>query len=146
MDLFVKPVFRMSFILISFLATLLLIIVIVIRIYSPGKPTPFLDETGKLLEGSLSEKVFVNINGLEQGMFIQSKDLNNPVLLYVHGGIPDYFLSKKFPTGLEEHFTVVWWEQRGSGLSYNAGITNESMTLEHLISDTKEVTNYLRKR
>jgi pimeloyl-ACP methyl ester carboxylesterase len=41
---------------------------------------------------------------------------------------------------------VVWWEQRGSGLSYNAHIPQESMTLEQLISDTKEVTNYLRTR
>jgi hypothetical protein len=46
-------------------------------------------------------------------MFIQSKDSTNPVLLYLHGGIPDYFLTKKYPTGLEDYFTVVWWDQRG---------------------------------
>ena len=63
-------------------------------------------------------KVFVNINGVEQGMFIKSIDAANPVLLYLHGGMPDYFLTAKYPTGLENYFTVVWWEQRGSGLSY----------------------------
>ncbi|MCB9036458.1 MAG: alpha/beta hydrolase [Lewinellaceae bacterium] len=98
------------------------------------------------MPGSISEKIYVNINGVEQGMFIKSKDATRPVLLFLHGGIPVYFLTKKYPTGLEDYFTVVWWEQRGSGLSYSSNIPPESLTLEQMISDTKEVTNYLRKR
>ena len=133
-------------IILSILLTCLLIIAGVLFMMSPGKPEPFTDDKGKLLEGSLSEKIHVSINGLEQGMFIMSKDSTNPVLLFLHGGIPCYFLAEKYPTGLEDYFTVVWWEQRGSGLSYSAGIPPESMTLEQMISDTKEVTNYLRKR
>ena len=123
-----------------------LILVGVLLVYSPGKPQPFLDENGKPLAGSISEKVFVNINGVEQGMFIKSKDATHPVLLYLHGGMPDYFLTQKYPTGLEDYFTVVWWEQRGSGISYSADIPPETMTLEQMISDTLEVTNYLRHR
>jgi pimeloyl-ACP methyl ester carboxylesterase len=79
-------------------------------------------------------------------MFIKSKNAANPVLLYLHGGMPDYFLTEKYPTDLENYFTMVWWEQRGSGLSYNKGIPPETMTPEQMISDTKELTNYLRKR
>ena len=112
----------------------------------PGKPKPFLDQNGKPLAGSLSEKVFVNINGVKQGMFIKSKNDTNPVLLYLHGGMPEYFLTKKFPTGLEDYFTVVWWEQRGSGISYHADIPRKTMTLEQMVSDTIEVTDYLRNR
>jgi pimeloyl-ACP methyl ester carboxylesterase len=123
-----------------------LILVGVLQAYSPGKPQPFLDENGRLLAGSISEKVFVNINGVEQGMFIKSKDATHPVLLYLHGGMPDYFLTQRYPTGLEDYFTVVWWEQRGSGISYSADIPPETMTLEQMISDTLEVTNYLRHR
>jgi pimeloyl-ACP methyl ester carboxylesterase len=113
---------------------------------SPGKTKPFLGENGKPLPGSISEKIFVNINGVQQGMIIKSKDISNPVLLYVHGGMPDYFLTQKYPTDLEDHFTVVWWEQRGSGLSFNPDITLKAITSEQLISDTLEVTNYLRNR
>ena len=123
-----------------------LILVGVLQACSPGKPEPFLDENGSQLAGSISEKVFVNINGVEQGMFIMSKDATHPVLLYLHGGMPDYFLTQKYPTGLEDYFTVVWWEQRGSGISYSADIPPETMTLEQMISDTLEVTNYLRHR
>ena len=75
---------------------------------SPGKPLSFVDENGKPLPGSISEKIFVNINGVQQGMIIKSIDLTHPVLLYIHGGMPDYFLTQKYPTGLEDYFTVVW--------------------------------------
>jgi pimeloyl-ACP methyl ester carboxylesterase len=122
------------------------ILVGVLLAYSPGKTEPFIDENGKPLAGSISEKVFVNINGVEQGMFIMSKDATHPVLLYLHGGMPDYFLTQKYPTGLEDYFTVVWWEQRGSGLSYSNDISPETMTVEQMISDTLAVTNYLRHR
>jgi pimeloyl-ACP methyl ester carboxylesterase len=114
--------------------------------YSPGKPEPYLDKNGKPLPGSISEKIFVNINGVQQGMIIKSRNTRNPVLLYVHGGMPDYFLTQKYPTGLEDHFTVVWWEQRGSGLSFNPDVTQKAITSKQLISDTLEVTNYLRNR
>lgn len=137
---------RIILIILSILLTCIIILVGVLLIMSPGKPEPFLDENRNLLAGSISEKIHVDINGVDQGMFIKSKDVTHPVLLYLHGGMPDYFLTQKYPTGLEDYFTVVWWEQRGSGLSYSANIPPESMTLEQMISDTKEVTNYLRKR
>ena len=136
----------MILITISALAIMILALVIVLRIYSPGKPEPFIDNKGVPIAGSISEKTFVTIGGIRQGMIIQSKNIQNPVLLYLHGGIPDYFLTQNYPTGLEDYFTVVWWEQRGSGLSYNASIPKESMTPEQMIADTKELTNYLRKR
>jgi pimeloyl-ACP methyl ester carboxylesterase len=135
----------MIFILYVLLACIIAIVGILL-FYSPGKQTPFLDESGKPLAGSISEKIHVNINGLEQGMFVKSKNATHPVLLYLHGGLPDYFLTRKYPTGLEDYFTVVWWERRGSGLSFSADIPPEAITLEQLLSDTKEVTNYLRKR
>lgn len=115
---------------------------------SPGKPEPFHDENGNLIEDSISEKIHVNINGMEQGMFIKSKNASNPVLLFVHGGpgMPEYWLTQRYPTGLEDYFTVVWWEQRGAGLSYSPIIPVETMTAEQFVSDTLEVTRYLRQR
>ena len=134
-------------IIISSLLILILLLVGLLEVWSyPGKPGPFLDESGHPLAGSLSEKVFINLNGIEQGMFIKSRDVTNPVLLYLHGGMPDYFLSEKYPTGLEDYFTVVWWEQRGSGLSYSPDIPRETLTLEQMISDTLAMTNYLQHR
>ncbi|MFH0756725.1 MAG: alpha/beta hydrolase [Bacteroidota bacterium] len=125
-----------------------LVLVVVLFIYSPGKPKPFVGSHGKPLADSVSEKIFVTIGGVRQGMFIRSKNIHNPVLLYVHGGpaFPNYFLIDKYKPGLEDYFTVCYWEQRGGGLSYSPDIPVESMTFEQLTSDAIEVTNYLRNR
>jgi len=128
------------FCLITSLTTLLIV--------SPGKLKSFVDQSGQPLIGSISEKIFINIGGVKQGMFIRGKDIKNPVLLFVHGGpsFPEYFLVEKYPVGLEDHFTVCYWEQRGGGISYTPDVTLESMTLEQLASDAIEVTNYLCDR
>jgi pimeloyl-ACP methyl ester carboxylesterase len=112
----------------------------------PGKPRPFVDEQGRPLPGSLAEKIHVNINGVAQGMIIKSKDETNPVLLYLHGGMPEYFLTQQYPTGLEDYFTVAWWEQRGAGLSYSGDVSRKTMTVAQFMADTLEVTHYLRHR
>lgn len=134
-----------TIILLSFLGLSIAFFIYLVEI-SPGRTEAFTDKNGAVLAGSISEKVFVKINGVKQGMFIQGKDSTKPVLLYLHGGIPDYFLTKKHPTGLEDIFTVVWWDQRWAGTSYNANTKNEPITLQQLISDTQEVTHYLQKR
>jgi pimeloyl-ACP methyl ester carboxylesterase len=124
----------------------LLVLVGVLLFMSPGTPKPFLDDSGQPLAGSISEKTKVNINGVEQGMFIKGKNVRNPVLLFLHGGMPEYFLTERYPTGLDEYFNVVWWEQRGSGLSYSPDIPPETVNPEQLVSDIVELTKYLRKR
>ncbi|MGO8960006.1 MAG: alpha/beta fold hydrolase [Streptosporangiaceae bacterium] len=103
-------------------------------------------KNGRPLPSPIAEKAFADINGVRQGMFIQATTTANPVLLYLHGGLPEYFLADRYPTGLENEFTVAWWEQRGSGLSYSPKIPPETMTVEQFIADTLSVTNYLRNR
>ncbi len=130
----------------SLLLAGLLLLVGALLLVSPGRPAPFLDAAGNHRKGSLSEKVFVDINGARQGMFIKSVDTTHPVLLYLHGGMPDYFLTAQHPTGLEQVFTVVWWEQRGSGISTGADLPPGTMMMEQLISDVIAVTDHLRRR
>lgn len=100
------------------------------------------------MKQSLDEKIFVEINGIQQGMFLQSADTGAPVLLYLHGGpgSPEFAFAQAYPTGLEKLFTVCWWEQRGSGITYRRGTPKETMTLRQMIDDTIAVTNYLRGR
>ena len=109
-----------------------------------SKPLP--DQDGKPSAGSICEMVFVEINGVKQGMFIKGKRLSNPILLYLHGGMPDFFLTQRYPTGLEDHFTVVWWEQRGAGISYAGNIDPKTLNSRQLIEDTKTLSRYLCRR
>jgi pimeloyl-ACP methyl ester carboxylesterase len=143
---FARRMGRVALTVMTVLLLSLIFLVVILGFISPGTPKPFLEDSGKPLAGSISEKIKVKIGGLEQGMFIKGKNARNPVLLYLHGGMPDYFLTAHYPTRLEEDFTVVWWEQRGSGLSYRADIRPESLNPEQLVSDTVELTNYLRQR
>lgn len=143
---FLKMSKRIMLTLLFTLFTSILILIMVLWVYSPGKTKPFLDSNGKLLVNSISEKIYVNINGVKQGMFIKGKDMSKPVLLYVHGGMPDYFLTQKYPTGFEEYFIVVWWEQRGAGISYHKNIVPDSITSKQYVSDVIAMTNYLRQR
>jgi pimeloyl-ACP methyl ester carboxylesterase len=115
---------------------------------SPGAPAPLRDAAGRVIPGSLSERVTVEIGGVPQGMFIQSADPSNPVLLFLHGGpgMVEFFMEENYPTGLAEHFTTVWWEQRGAGMSFSPDIPPETMTMEQMIADTVEVADYLRTR
>jgi len=138
----------MILIILSLLLGSLLVLLIVVLLYSPGKPRQYLDANGKPFANSISEKLFVTIGGVKQGMFIKGLNTNNPVLLYVHGGpaFPNYFLIEKYNPGLEEHFTVCYWEQRGGGLSYSPDIPIETMTFEQLTADAIDVSNYLRSR
>jgi pimeloyl-ACP methyl ester carboxylesterase len=147
-DLLVRKARKLMWAILSFFLAGSVGLLGILLAWSPGQPQPFLDATGQPLVGSLSEKIRVEINGVEQGMFIKSKHIDNPVLLFVHGGpgMPTYWMTQGYPTGLEDHFTVVWWEQRGAGLSYNPNLPPEHMTAEQFVADTVAVSHYLRKR
>ncbi|MGB7982654.1 MAG: alpha/beta hydrolase [Candidatus Nanopelagicales bacterium] len=96
----------------------------------------------------ISEKIHVEINGVEQGMFIKGTSPDNPVLLFVHGGpgMTMYWMTQRRPIDIYDDFTVVWWEQRGAGLSYDPEIPAETMVASQFIDDTLEVTRYLLGR
>lgn len=98
----------------------------------------------------------IPVGGIEQSILIQGENVSNPVLLFVHGGpsmpLPgvscrsaDYALAI-CTKELVKHFVVVFWDQRGTGKSYRKDIPRETMNLEQFISDTLEVTDYLRKK
>ena len=97
-----KGIRVMLIILISFIACLLILICVLLA-YSPGKLEPFLSADGTLLANSVSEKRCATIGGVAQGMFIRGENIQNPVILFLHGGpgMPEYFLAEKYLTALE---------------------------------------------
>lgn len=120
---------------------------VVIR--SPGKAQPFKDEYGNVLADSVSEVVYTEIGGIQQGMILKGRNTEkNPVLLFLHGGpgSPEYMMASPSKLRLEEVFTVCWWDQRGSGLSFDSSIDPDTMTMEQFIEDTVEVVEYLKAR
>lgn len=119
---------------------------VALYIVSPGNPKQFYDKDRNILSKSISEKIFLQINNSDQGLVIKSKNIDNPVILYLHGGMPDYFFTEKYPTYLENYFTIVWWEQRNCGISCQLKSNNKPVQFNQLIDDTIELTKYLQKR
>jgi len=98
---------------------------------------------------SLSEKFVTDINGSPNGFFINSQNMDNPVLLFVSSGpgTDDYFLTEKYEDmKLEEEFTVVYWDYRDMGIAYDKSFDTDKITLENILEDTEAVTEYLKTR
>jgi pimeloyl-ACP methyl ester carboxylesterase len=98
----------------------------------------------------LSSLEEIELGGLKQWVFIRGTDQGNPALLFLHGGPGAPLLgissSRKFDSEIIKHFTVVHWDQRGAGKSYNDDIPVESMTLDRFVEDCNELIDHLRDR
>jgi predicted alpha/beta-fold hydrolase len=123
---------------------------LIVWINSPGKLTPLKDTEGKIIQGFVSEKVWIEINGIKQGMFIRGENPQNPVILYLHGGpgtpLLQFIEYLEKSERLEKYFTVCYWDQRGAGMTYSKSTDISTMTAEQMVEDTREVTKYLKSR
>ena len=88
------------------------------------------------------------IGGIKQWILIRGRNSSNPALLLLQAGpwFSNDFRTDSFEKTLklEEHFTVVYWDQRGCGKSYNNRIPAASMNLQQMVVDTNEVTEFLK--
>lgn len=89
----------------------------------------------------------VELNGVKQKLLIQTNDLANPILLWLHGGpgtsemlINHHCMNKVF-----DHFTVVHWDQRGTAMSYHDDLTFSDITFEKILGDAVRLTELLKK-
>ena len=99
----------------------------------------------------VEETLAIPVGGTKQWLSIRGKDRRNPVLLMIHGGpaSPEMPTSWAFQDGWEDFFTVVQWDQRGSGKSYGADdpvTIGPTLSLDRITEDAGEVVQYLRAR
>ena len=119
------------------------LLLLVWLIMSPGKIRTYSEPN------SLSEKFVMDVNGAPNGFFINSKDINNPVLLLVSSGpgTDDYVFTDKYKDmNIEDEFTVVYWDYRYMGIAYNNHFDADSVNIDNLLNDTYTVTEYLKER
>jgi len=97
----------------------------------------------------IAEERFLTIGGIEQWIGIRGEEEDNPVILLIHGG-PGASCSIFTPLikSWENHFTVVQWDQRGSGKTL--GRTGQGgageLTMDRLTRDGIEVAEFVRAR
>jgi pimeloyl-ACP methyl ester carboxylesterase len=90
----------------------------------------------------------VRIGGADQWILERSENIDNPIVLFLHGGpgTSQLTLNRRNTRDLERFFTVVNWDQRGAGKSYAAIRDVQRMTIDQFVQDTKELTLYLLRK
>ena len=147
---------KMIFLIIAAAVVLLLLALIIMVaafwVTGRGRIEQYMDENGNVLEGSIAEKTYIDVNGRKNGLIIRGKSDKNPVLLFISGGpgVPQYWLNdaykEKYPNRIEDEFTVCWWDYIGEGLSYDASVDPSEITMEKLTDDAIVVCDYLKER
>lgn len=98
-------------------------------------------------DGGINESMYVEINGTKQWINIYGEDVHNPVLLYLHGGPGsstsafDYVFTRKWA----DVYTVVTWDQRNCGKSYDPEQNGAVLTRDLFMEDGREMTEFLLK-
>jgi pimeloyl-ACP methyl ester carboxylesterase len=113
-----------------------------------GKTPPFLGPRSEPVPGSIAEITYLRLGGVDQWVMIRGESLANPPLILLHGGpgFSEMRLFRHFNAPLEKSFTVVNWDQRGAGKSFDRKIPRSSMTVEQFIADLDELVEAVRKR
>jgi pimeloyl-ACP methyl ester carboxylesterase len=95
------------------------------------------------VSSSIAETAYRRLGGLDQWVMIRGESLVNPPLILLHGGpgLSETGLFRHVNAPLEESFTVVYWDQRGAGKSFDRNIPRSSLTVEQLIADLDELVD-----
>jgi proline iminopeptidase len=120
--------------------------------FTRGQVTSIIGTARKIVApNGVEELLEIPIGGAKQWISVRGRDRGNPVLLMIHGGpaSPEMPSSWFFQNSWEDYFTVVQWDQRGSGKSYNANdpkAIQPTITAQRVINDAGEVVQFLRNR
>lgn len=92
----------------------------------------------------------ININNSEQWVLVRGENSNAPLIIHVQAGpglpmIPEANAMEKL-LGLEKHYLVAYWDQRGCGKSFNKNSDPGTITISQLSDDVIECTKYLLKK
>jgi pimeloyl-ACP methyl ester carboxylesterase len=107
-----------------------------------GTP-PFRTATGAVVPESVAEIGYCELGSVDQWVMIRGENLANPPLVHLHGGpgFSETRLFRHFNSDLEKRFTVVYWDQRGAGNSFDRTIPRSSMTVEQFIADLGDLVD-----
>ncbi len=114
----------------------------------PATTDSIVDANGDPVPGSIAELGTVDVNGHELHIMIRGHSVDNPILLFLAGGPggSEMGAMRNHLPELEEHFTVVTWDQRGTGKSYDELDPTDTYTLDSAVNDTTAVTDLMRDR
>lgn len=113
-----------------------------------GHTRPFRGPDGGVLPYSVAEAGYWRLGGVDQWVLVRGEDIANPVLVVLHGGpgMSEMGFFRHFNAPLEQVFTVVHWDQRGTGKSFARDLPPASMTVNRFLDDLDELVDRVRQR
>jgi proline iminopeptidase len=125
----------------------LAVVGLAVSVARPASTAPIAGADGQPVPGSVAELTSVSLGGHDQALMIRGRSVDAPVLLHLAGGPGGTDIgAMRADTGLESHFVVVTWDQRGTGKSYAALDPVGTLTVDQMVSDLIELTEHLRER
>ncbi|KOS62811.1 hypothetical protein AN161_10885 [Lysinibacillus sp. FJAT-14222] len=107
-------------------------------------------ESAEVIEnGGISELKAINVNGDKQYILVEGKDKEKPFCLFLHGGpgspFPYGVSARTLYPEITENCVAVYYDQRGSGKSFNKKLTNTTLTLSQFTEDANIIVDYIRE-
>jgi len=98
-------------------------------------------------QSQIDTLISLNFGGIEQWILLRGENDSAPIMLILHGG-PGALL---FPsarnygknTGIDRIFVTVYWEQPGTGKSYQFNVPDTALSINRLVEYAHDVTKYL---
>lgn len=88
---------------------------------------------------------YISIGGIKQYIQIRGQNASNPIIVMLHGGPGSNMASYSYywQSALEKDYTIVHWDQRGSGNTYYFSKDTSKPTLDILLSDLDDLVQYI---
>jgi pimeloyl-ACP methyl ester carboxylesterase len=115
-----------------------------------GSVTSVITELCRLTTpAAIDETRVVPLGGVPQVVTIRGRNRRNPIMIVVHGGpgTPLSATSWMWQRPIEEFFTVIQYDQRGAGRSFqhdDPELLRDALSLDHCAADTIALAELLR--
>lgn len=90
----------------------------------------------------------IEINGTGHEVMIRGWDRSNPIILFLHGGPGSSEIPyvRKYQDILEKEYTIVHYDQRGSGKSYHFFEDYSNLNSDVLVDDLLALSDHVLKK
>jgi pimeloyl-ACP methyl ester carboxylesterase len=138
-----KIVFRVLGVL-----TVVVLLAVSLKLCLPISTPVFRTSEGSVEPNSIATAERWDINGFKESVIIRGRNLRNPVLIWVYGdSTSETAVLRHFNAALEDHFTVVDWDQRYCGQSYATGQPLPTdPTIEDYVSDLEALVEKVKSK
>lgn len=99
-------------------------------------------------KNGVQESTYIDVNGIKQYIQIRGEDVDNPVMIFIHGGPaqPMTFYSTSYQQELESKLTIINYDQRGCGRTYYANNNDTNTNMDLFLGDLDGIVEYAKER